>query len=216
MIEKVDKALHYDAIDHWFTEVLRLERQPLDDMHRAFRFDWTQHTLLPREPWQRLIDEDKLAQPMTYDRSYAAHGKGLRLVRSGLELVDSLDRLLRWDDRGTAFATWRLDPRFFRSNLATDASGDGGPNGGRACGLARGGSTSATSGLVPARSCRGGNSTGRWDESHRAGAQTPSDVGGQSPVRSQVRSQGDGEHRTSSGQPDGAGGSNCLSTPRLD
>ena len=28
----------------------------------------------------------------------------------GLELIDSLERMLRWDDRGTAYSTWRVVP----------------------------------------------------------------------------------------------------------
>ena len=47
---------------------------------------------------------------MTYDRQAAARRRGLRLVRPGLELVDSLEKMLRWDDRGTAYATWRMEP----------------------------------------------------------------------------------------------------------
>lgn len=111
-IKRVDTERHYLPIDDWLTEVLMFRRQPLDDIHAAFRLHWTHQTLLPREPRHELITEDQLAQPMTYDRGYAAQTRGLRLVRSGLELVDSLEGLLRWDDRGTAFGTWRADPRW--------------------------------------------------------------------------------------------------------
>ena len=49
---------------------------------------------------------------MTYDRSNVANLQGLRLVRPGLEFVDSIEKILRWDDRGMAFATWRFDSRW--------------------------------------------------------------------------------------------------------
>ena len=59
-----------------------------------------------------MFPDECLAIPMTYERRAAAHFRGLRLVRPGLELVDSLDKMLRWDDRGTAYATWRLEPEW--------------------------------------------------------------------------------------------------------
>jgi ATP-dependent helicase HepA len=34
----------------------------------------------------------------------------VRLVRPGFPFVDAVERFLRWDDRGAAFATWRMDP----------------------------------------------------------------------------------------------------------
>ena len=56
---------------------------------------------------------------MTYERAEVANRRGVRLVRPGLELVDNLERLLRWDDRGTAFATWRVEPRWFGEGRGT-------------------------------------------------------------------------------------------------
>ncbi len=32
------------------------------------------------------------------------------LLRPGASLIDALERLLDWDDRGAAFATWRFEP----------------------------------------------------------------------------------------------------------
>lgn len=112
LIEQVDTEQHYRPIDKWLNEILKFWREPLDDNHTEFRLHWKWGTLLPKEPWKDLIGEDQLAQPMTYNRGYATHRRGVRLVRWGLELLDSLERLLRWEDRGTAFATWRRDPRW--------------------------------------------------------------------------------------------------------
>ena len=115
-IEFLDTARHYEPINQWLTQVLHFGHQSLDDSpnEKAFRLHWTGRTLLPKEPWQALIREEYLAQPMTYERRQAAYRPGLRLVRPGLELVDNLEKILRWDDRGTAFATWRFDPRWSR------------------------------------------------------------------------------------------------------
>ncbi len=111
-IEQIDKAQNYLPFDEWLTKVIRFRREPLDDLHVSFKLHWNQGTLLPIEPWQELIGEEQLTHPMTYDRVNAAYHQGIRLIRPGFELVDSVTKLLRWDDRGTAFATWRVDPRW--------------------------------------------------------------------------------------------------------
>lgn len=111
-IELLDTAQHYEPIDKWLTEVLLFRRDTIDDIPTAFNYHWTHRTLLPQEPEHAFILKESLAQSMTYERGQAAYRRGLRLVRPGLELVDQLENLLRWDDRGTAFATWRSDPRW--------------------------------------------------------------------------------------------------------
>jgi len=111
-IKEADARKHYLPFDDWVTEVLGFRRQPLDKAHTIFRLHWDDTTRVPKEPWQEFIDEEQLALPMTYDRSNVANWQGLRMVRPGLEFVDSIEKLLRWDDRGMAFATWRFDSRW--------------------------------------------------------------------------------------------------------
>ena len=113
-ISNFDAAVHYEPFDRWVTQVLKFRRENLSDIlsHGTFRLHWSPYTLLPIDPWRELFGSESLAQPMTYERRQAAYRRGLRLVRPGLELVDNIEKLLRWDDRGTAFATWRLDPRW--------------------------------------------------------------------------------------------------------
>ena len=105
---------HYQPLHQWLTQVLNFEDEWLDDFPgaKAFRLNWTSRTLLPKEPWQELFSAETLSAPMTYDRQAAAYRRRLRLVRPGLELVDSLEKLLQWDDRGIAYATWRLEPEW--------------------------------------------------------------------------------------------------------
>ena len=110
----VDTYLHYQPLHSWLTDVLQFSDEWLGDFPsaRAFRLHWTSHTLVPRQPWQELFPEDDLAAPMTYDRQAASRQRGLRLVRPGLELVDNLETMMQWDDRGTAYATWRMEPNW--------------------------------------------------------------------------------------------------------
>ena len=94
------------------TEVLHFSDEWLEDFPgaRAFRLHWTSRTLIPKNPLQALFPEESLTTPMTYERPSASRRRGLRLVRPGLELVDNLEKMLRLDDRGTAYATWRMEP----------------------------------------------------------------------------------------------------------
>ena len=111
-IEELDEAQHYDPIHRWLTRVLKFSLERLEDVPSAFRLHWTARTLLAKEPWQELIRDEYLSQPMTYVRTEAVNRINLRLVRPGLNLLDAIERLLRWDDRGIAFATWRSDARW--------------------------------------------------------------------------------------------------------
>jgi len=56
------------------------------------------------------------------------------LLRPGFALIDGLERLMLWDDRGSAFATWRVEPSWgededewlgFRLTYAIQASVEG-------------------------------------------------------------------------------------------
>ena len=120
-IKIYDGASHYKPIDNWVTQVLGLGRETISDNpgEGAFRLHWNPQTLLPKQPWSNLLRSEYLAQPMTYERKEVSNRRGLRLVRPGLELVDNLEQLLRWDDRGTAFATWRVEPRWFGEGRGT-------------------------------------------------------------------------------------------------
>lgn len=111
-IVSTDNREHYQSLHLWLTKVLKFREEWLDGFPstRAFRLHWTSRTLVPRQPWQELFPDGCLATPMTYERQAAARRRGLRLVRPGLELVDNLEKMLRWDDRGTAYATWRMVP----------------------------------------------------------------------------------------------------------
>ena len=113
-IESRDTFQHYQPFHSWLTRVMQFRVEWLGDFPdtQAFKLHWTPRTLVPRQPWQEVFPDECLAIPMTYERRVASHTRGIRLVRPGLELVDSMEQMLRWDDRGTAYATWRLEPEW--------------------------------------------------------------------------------------------------------
>jgi ATP-dependent helicase HepA len=75
----------------------------------VFQLSWTHETLLPEQPW-RPVFEAALRRPLTWRRRVAEARADVSLLRPGAGLVEALERLLEWDDRGSAFATWRQRP----------------------------------------------------------------------------------------------------------
>src|SRR5690606_35271063 len=53
----------------------------------------------------------------TWRRTVATR-RGATLLHPGSALIDTMDRFMRWDDRGSAFATWRVDPRLSGSDIS--------------------------------------------------------------------------------------------------
>lgn len=84
----------------------RLARTEQDDV---FTLHWEPDTLLPVKPWREVF-EGVLGRPMTWRRRTAVARTGVALLRPGAPLVDALENLMDWDDRGSAFATWRYRP----------------------------------------------------------------------------------------------------------
>lgn len=84
----------------------RLTRAGREDV---FTLHWGPDTLLPERPW-RDIFEGALGRPVTWRRQTAVARPGVSLLRPGAPLVTALETLLDWDDRGSAFATWRYRP----------------------------------------------------------------------------------------------------------
>ena len=94
----------------WLCEALGFERKELSgDTHRL---QWTRRTRIPEQPgWKERFDS-ALGRPLTYHRRTAIANPEVRLVRPGFSLVDEMVRLMRRDERGTVFATWRPDARW--------------------------------------------------------------------------------------------------------
>jgi ATP-dependent helicase HepA len=97
-----------DRLKKILVDLLQFRPVPIDRWD-VFELHWTFDTLLPERPWKPLF-EAALRRPLTWRRRIAAARPGVSLLRPGALLVDTLERLLEWDDRGTAFATWRYEP----------------------------------------------------------------------------------------------------------
>lgn len=105
--EKTDQELAR-GLTGWWEDVLHLdsraEAEPME-----FRLRWSDQTLVPHDPWEEAL-APVLGPPLTFNRTTAINHVGTRLVRSGSPLVEVLPGFLRYDDRGTAFSTWRVEP----------------------------------------------------------------------------------------------------------
>lgn len=103
---EADEPTLQSATEQWLVGALQLQREPMDGDQVCYR--WTQDTLIPRSPWEAEFGAD-LHHPLTWRRRVAVR-RGVPLLRPGSRLIDAMERHLRWDDRGSAFATWRVDP----------------------------------------------------------------------------------------------------------
>ncbi|MCY4615393.1 MAG: protein DpdE [Chloroflexi bacterium] len=99
-----------DDISGWLFDVLSFRRD--ESGSGVFRVRWNQGTQVPEQPGWRERFESALERPLTFDRDRALADARVRLVRPGFALYDEMLRLMRRDDRGTAFATWRPDRRW--------------------------------------------------------------------------------------------------------
>ena len=107
-----DEASLEDRVDQWLVETLRLEKLPSQNFERdAFKIGANRNTLIPRYPWLAAFEfqKDRL---FTWKRRIATRHSEITLLRPGTPLIDLAERFTRWDDRGTAFVTWRTVPEW--------------------------------------------------------------------------------------------------------
>ena len=113
--EADEEGLQRD-MEGWILDVMRLRRSPVAWPETdPFLLRWTDGTHVPKEPWQAEFGSD-LNRPLTWRRRVATGNKAVSLLRQGTPLVDACERYMRWDDRGTTFATWRVWPEWFGSD----------------------------------------------------------------------------------------------------
>ncbi|MNS55008.1 RNA polymerase-associated protein RapA [compost metagenome] len=107
--EEDEEGLERD-VDAWILGGLQLKKRPFEWPDRdPFKLGSTPQTLIPRLPWLSLFPADN-NEPVTWRRRIATRRNGVALLRPGAPLIDVLERFTRWDDRGTAFMTWRTTP----------------------------------------------------------------------------------------------------------
>lgn len=64
-------------------------------------------TLVPMDMLARAVGNAAFESPVVYNRTAALRRPGVRLARSGSVLVDALEQIVQYDDRGQASALWR-------------------------------------------------------------------------------------------------------------
>ncbi len=104
---EADEAALEDGVDRWLIDTLQLKKRPYAwPEEDPFKLGITNQTLIPRLPWQQQLELDD-SQPMSWKRRIATRRARVTLLRPGTPLIDVLTRFTRWDDRGTAFITYR-------------------------------------------------------------------------------------------------------------
>ena len=99
-------------VDQWLIGVLQFKKRPFAWPDKdPFKLYAAKGTLVPRVPWLSKFGVDD-SQPFTWRRRIATRNSAVTLLRPGTPLVDITERFTRWDDRGTAFVTWRVAPDF--------------------------------------------------------------------------------------------------------
>jgi ATP-dependent helicase HepA len=109
--EEDEGALEKDIVP-WVREVLglRVESQQ-DQSSKSDEVSWTRDTLIPEVPW-RSVFEPALHRRWTWRRRQSMQNRrpGAALLRPGSLLMEALERVALWDDRGIAYATSRVEP----------------------------------------------------------------------------------------------------------
>ena len=109
--EEDEAALERD-LEEWLINVLRLEKRPVAwPKTDPFRLKASGNTLIPKKPWLKAF-ELKKENALTWRRRIASAHPEAILLRPGTPLLDVAERFTRWDDRGTAFITWRTEPEW--------------------------------------------------------------------------------------------------------
>ncbi len=111
---EADEAALQASVDHWLVSALQMKlTAPVAGQHC---YSWAHNTLIPRQPWEAEFGADD-TRSYTWQRRIALH-QGASLLRPGAALIDAMERHIRWDDRGSAFATWRVDPALSGEDIA--------------------------------------------------------------------------------------------------
>lgn len=104
---EADEAALEAGVDQWLIDTLQLKKRPYAwPEEDPFKLGITKQTLIPRLPWQQQLELDD-SQPLSWKRRIATRRTAVTLLRPGTPLIDVLARFTRWDDRGTAFITYR-------------------------------------------------------------------------------------------------------------
>ncbi|WP_066425750.1 protein DpdE [Anabaena sp. 4-3] len=98
------------AIEGWLCDVLAFKPINNPNSLEMRRYQPTTRTLVPINELKSRFANSYLEQFATYKRRVANQNPGIKLLRIGEPLVESVSNYMAWDDRGQAFAIWRTDP----------------------------------------------------------------------------------------------------------
>jgi ATP-dependent helicase HepA len=94
-------------VDQWLVDTLQIRKRPFAWPEiDPFKLGITKQTLIPRLPWQEQLELDD-SKPLSWKRRIATRRADVTLLRPGTPQIDVLSRYTHWDDRGTAFITYR-------------------------------------------------------------------------------------------------------------
>jgi ATP-dependent helicase HepA len=98
-----------NGMQAWLLGALQMSRHPHARPDRdPFDLAADSQTLIPPLPWLAAFGLET-TKALTWRRRIASSRPDVTLLRPGTPIMDAIDRYTRWDDRGTAFATWRTD-----------------------------------------------------------------------------------------------------------
>lgn len=105
-----DEAALQEGVDQWIRGTLFIRKYPVTPpVQDPFALRATRETLIPRTPWLEAMNLESM-RALTWRRRIATIHPEAILLRPGTPLLDLVERYTRWDDRGTAFVTWRTAP----------------------------------------------------------------------------------------------------------
>jgi ATP-dependent helicase HepA len=111
--EEDEDALATD-VEPWIRQVLGLRLESVGDADtHSMQVSWARDTLLPDIPWRSEL-EPALHKRWTWRRRQSIQRRRIQseLLRPGSILMEALERVALWDDRGIAYATWRVEPEW--------------------------------------------------------------------------------------------------------
>ncbi len=96
------------SIEDWMCDALRFKPMSNPNIPGAKRYKPIDKTLIAADELSRIF-AGALEEFGTFDRRIANQHPSIKLHRIGEELVDALSSYIHWDDRGQAFAMWRVE-----------------------------------------------------------------------------------------------------------
>lgn len=107
-----DETSLQEGVDQWLLSALLMRKHPVAWPEQdPFTLRATKETLIPRIPWLDALNLEQ-GRVLTWRRRIATTRPDAILLRPGTPLLDLVERFTRWDDRGTAFVTWRTAPEW--------------------------------------------------------------------------------------------------------